>query len=198
MTDGHVAGSTWHVADVKRPLLSVAKMVAAGSRVHLDSMDPKIVRPKGDVIPMWKAGHVFVICIWVRKKRDQQEAGFSATGLSPEVRVTDERQTIRPVRGGGVARGRKMVQFDLGGVEDGQVETTWIARVMEQRTENVSGCCRGLAHPRKPSGSAMRCLTCGSGIGAGNVWLGGVLNVDTRSIQGTMIGIHLCALIMGI
>ena len=41
MTDGHVAGSTWQVADVKRPLMSVAKMVAAGNRVHLDSMDPR-------------------------------------------------------------------------------------------------------------------------------------------------------------
>ena len=33
MRDGHVAGTTWQVADVKRPLMSVAKMVAAGNRV---------------------------------------------------------------------------------------------------------------------------------------------------------------------
>ena len=39
MTDGHVAGSAWLVADVKRPLMSVAKMVAAGNRVQLDSKD---------------------------------------------------------------------------------------------------------------------------------------------------------------
>ena len=32
---------------------------------------------------------------------------------------------------------------------------TWTARVMEERMENVSGCCRGLAHPRKPSGSVV-------------------------------------------
>ena len=41
-----------------------------------------------------------------------------------------------------------------------------------------------LAHPRKPSGSAMWYLTCRSGIGADIVWLAGVLNVDIRSIQG--------------
>ena len=50
MTDGHVAGSTWQVADVKRPFMSVAKKVAAGNRVHLASNDPRIVRLNGDVI----------------------------------------------------------------------------------------------------------------------------------------------------
>ena len=75
---------------------------------------------------------------------------------------------------------------------------TWIARVMKERTENVSGCCRALAHPRLPSGSAMWRPTCRSEIGADNVWLAGVLNVNIRSIQGTVINIHLCAVIMGI
>ena len=55
---------------------------------------------------------------------------------------------------------------------------TWIARVMEERTENVSGGCRGLAHTRKLSGGVMRCLTCRSGVGTDIVWLAGVLNVD--------------------
>ena len=67
VSDGHVAGSTWQVADVKSPLMSVAKMVAAGNHVHLDSKDSRIVRPKGDVIPLRKAGKVFVIDLWVRK-----------------------------------------------------------------------------------------------------------------------------------
>ena len=75
---------------------------------------------------------------------------------------------------------------------------TWIARVMEERMENVSGCCRSLAHHRKPSGKAMWCLTCRSEIGADIVWLGGVSNVGIRGIRGTMTNIHLCALIMGI
>ena len=75
---------------------------------------------------------------------------------------------------------------------------TWIARVMEERMENVSGCCRSLAHHRKPSGNAMWCRTCRSEIGADIVWPGGVSNVGIRGIRGTMTNIRLCALIMGI
>ena len=70
MRDGHVAGTTWQVADVKRPLMSVAKMVAAGNRVHLDSKDPRIVRPKGE------AGNVFVVDLWVRKDATSRRPGF--------------------------------------------------------------------------------------------------------------------------
>ena len=47
-------------ADVKRPLMSVAEMAAPGNHVHLDSKDPRIIRPQGDVIPLRKAGNVFV------------------------------------------------------------------------------------------------------------------------------------------
>ena len=96
MTDGHVAGSTWQVADVK----SVAKMVAAGNRVHLDSKGPGIVR---------------------QKRHNQQEAGFSPAGLSPGVCVADEGQTMEPVRSEGLARECTMSEFDLG-VEDAQEE----------------------------------------------------------------------------
>ena len=76
MRDGHVAGTTWQVADVKRPLMSVATMVAAGNRVHLDSKDPRIVRHKGDVIPLRKAGNVFVVDLWVRKDATGRRPGF--------------------------------------------------------------------------------------------------------------------------
>ena len=74
MTDGHVAGST------KRPLMSLARMVA-GNRVHLDSKDPRIVRPKGGVIRLRKAGNVFVIDLWVRKDATTRRQGFSPAGL---------------------------------------------------------------------------------------------------------------------
>ena len=43
MMDGRKAGSTWQVADVKRPLMTVAKMVPAGHRVHLDSTSHTVV-----------------------------------------------------------------------------------------------------------------------------------------------------------
>ena len=92
MTDGHVAGSTWQVADVQRPLMTVAKMVAAGNRVHFDSKDPRVVS---------------------QKRRNQQEARFSLAGLSPGVCVTDEGQTIRPVRSEGLARECKLVRCGM-------------------------------------------------------------------------------------
>ena len=117
MRDEHVAGTTWQVADVKRPLTSVAKMVAAGNRVHLDSKDPRIVRPKGDVIPLRKAGNVFVVDLWVRKDATSRRPGFHRAGLSPEVCPTDDGPTIRPVRNEGAARERNVVGFDLGGVD---------------------------------------------------------------------------------
>ena len=66
MRGGHVTGTTWQVA----------KMVAAGNRVHLDSKDPRIVRPKGDVIPLRKAGNVFVVDLWVRKDATSRRPGF--------------------------------------------------------------------------------------------------------------------------
>ena len=83
-----------------------------------------------------------------------------------------------------------MVEFDLGGVEDAlgecnvalhaEEELDMVARVMELR-------------PRTPSerfvGSGLVQTLCG--------WQG-VLNIDIRSIQGTMIHIHLCATIWGI
>ena len=83
MRDGQVAGTTWQVADVKRPLMSVAKMVVAGNRVHLDSKDPRIVRPKGGVLYLRKAGNVFVVDLWVRK---MQPAGarFSLAGMGSD------------------------------------------------------------------------------------------------------------------
>ena len=76
MTDGHVAGSTRQGADVKRPLMSLVKMIAAGNRVHLDGKDPRIVRPKRDDIHLRKGGNVFVIDLWVRKDATSRKPGF--------------------------------------------------------------------------------------------------------------------------
>ena len=101
-----------------------------------------------------------------------------------------------------------MVGFDLGGVENAQEdckvgphaeeEPNMDCESEEERTENVSGCCRSLARHRKPSGNAMWCRTCRSEIGADIVWPGGVSNIGIKGIQGTMTNIRLCALIMGI
>ena len=76
MRDGHLDGNHMASADVKRPLMSVAKMVAAGNRVHFDSKDPRIVSPKGEIIPLRKAGNVFVVDLWVRKDATSRRPGF--------------------------------------------------------------------------------------------------------------------------
>ena len=121
MADGARGGKHVAKADVKRPLMSVAKMVAAGNRVHLDSKDPRIVRPNGDVIPRRKAGNVFVD-LWVRKDATCRRPGFygQACVQNSASQMKDRPQGL--VRSGGAARGRKVVGFDLGGVEDGQEE----------------------------------------------------------------------------
>ena len=121
MRDGHVAGTTWQVADVKKQFMSVAKIVAAGNRVHLDSKDARIVTPKEDVIPLRKAGNVRRRSLG-QERCNRQEAGFSPAGLSPEVCPTDFGKTVRPVRNEGVARERNVVGLDFGGVEDAQEE----------------------------------------------------------------------------
>ena len=64
---GRTAKSTWQVADVKRPLMSMAKMIAAGNCVHLDESDHRVVKPSGDVIPLRNAGYVFVMDLWVKR-----------------------------------------------------------------------------------------------------------------------------------
>ena len=121
MTDGHVTRSTWQVADVKRLLMAVTKM--AENRVHLDSKDPRIVRPR---VMSFHCGMLETCSsgqsLGQKRRNQQEDAGFSPAGLSPRVCVTDEGQSIRPVRSEGLARECKVVEFDLGGVEDAQEE----------------------------------------------------------------------------
>ena len=57
-----------------------------------------------------------------QERCNEQGAGFSPAGLSPEVCPTDVGPTIRPVGNEGAARNRNVVGFDLGGVEDAQEE----------------------------------------------------------------------------
>ena len=46
MPDGHMAGSTWQVADLKKPLMSVAEMVVPGNRVQEAGFSPADLRPE--------------------------------------------------------------------------------------------------------------------------------------------------------
>ena len=94
MTDGHVAGSASLVADVKRPLMSVAKVVAAGNRVHTRQQGYRRVMS----FLCGKAGSVFVIDLCVRKDATSWTPGLQPAGLRSGVCVTDEGQTMRAVR----------------------------------------------------------------------------------------------------
>ena len=67
MAGGRTAKSKWQVADVKRPLMSMAKMIAAGNCVQLDESDHRVVKPSGDIIPLRNAGYVFVMDLWVKR-----------------------------------------------------------------------------------------------------------------------------------
>ena len=129
---------------------------------------------------------------------------FTGRHETRSLRDRSRTETIRPVRSEGLARVCKVVKFDLGGVEDAQEECKVGPHAEEERDMDCEsgGGDDGervmlLPRPRTPSkaeGSALWCLRCRSGMGADIVWLAGVSNIDIRSIQGTMINIHLCPL----
>ena len=51
---------------MKRPLMSVGKMLAAENKVHLEDKNPRVVLAKGKVVPLRRAGNVFLVDSWVR------------------------------------------------------------------------------------------------------------------------------------
>ena len=65
VSDGTVLNSTWQVAGVMRPLMSVGEMFNAGSKVFLQDRNPRVVSAKGKVVPQRRAGNVFLIDLWV-------------------------------------------------------------------------------------------------------------------------------------
>ena len=65
VSDGTVLNSTWQVAGVKRPLMSVGEMFDAGSKVFLEDRNPRVVSAKGKVVPQRRAGNVLLIDSWV-------------------------------------------------------------------------------------------------------------------------------------
>ena len=46
--------------------MSVGKMLAAGNKVYLEDKNPRVVLAKGKVVPLRRAGNVFLIDLWVR------------------------------------------------------------------------------------------------------------------------------------
>ena len=70
MSYGRKAHSTWQAADVKRPLMSVAKMITPGNFVHLDMI------PESSVIPLREAGNVFFTDLWVKRDASGNTSSF--------------------------------------------------------------------------------------------------------------------------
>ena len=75
--EGHKRGMKWTVCDVRRPLISVAKVVEAGNDVFLESKNPRIVNLKTkQVTKLKKKGGVYVLDLWVHA--DEKSAGMKA------------------------------------------------------------------------------------------------------------------------
>ena len=61
---------------MKRRLMSVGKMIAAGNKVYLEDTSPRVVLATGKVVPLRWAGNVFIIDLWVKRAAQ----GFARQG----------------------------------------------------------------------------------------------------------------------
>ena len=69
-TEGQARATTWQVANVRRPLMSVSKMTKAGNDVRFNDKTPHIHNLKtGEKTVMRKEGNIFVVDLWVRLPR---------------------------------------------------------------------------------------------------------------------------------
>ena len=66
--EGQSRKSNWQVCPVTRPLMSVARITAAGNRVYFDEKSPHIKNLRtGEITKLRKEGNMFVIDFWVKK-----------------------------------------------------------------------------------------------------------------------------------
>ena len=64
--EGHKRTMKWVVCPVRRPLISVTKVVEAGNEVFMNRKNPRIVNTKtGQVTKLKKQGGVYVLDIWI-------------------------------------------------------------------------------------------------------------------------------------
>ncbi len=95
--EGQIRGVKWQVCHVTQPLMSVARIVAAGNHVHLGEKDPHIMDLRtGETTKQRKEGNVFVIDFWVRKPNDATYKTFKrkaterdGSGKAKSVKVRD-------------------------------------------------------------------------------------------------------------
>ena len=71
--EGHECGLKFQVADVRKPLLAVTQLTAAGNEVHLQKDGGRIVnRNTGRTINFIRKDDVYVLGMWVRGARDKR------------------------------------------------------------------------------------------------------------------------------
>ena len=74
--EGHKRVMEWVVCPVRRPLISVAKVVEAGNDVYLGSRSPRIVNTKtGQCTYLRKQGGVYVLDLWVHVDKEGKAGG---------------------------------------------------------------------------------------------------------------------------
>jgi len=65
--EGQARTTTWQVANVRRPLMSVSKMTKAGNDVRFNDSQPHIHNVKtGERTKLRKEGNIFVVDLWVK------------------------------------------------------------------------------------------------------------------------------------
>ena len=86
--EGQTRKTTWQVAKVRRPLMSVTKMTESGNEVKLSRDDPHILNLKtGQRTALRKEGNVYVLDLWVEipapPGMTMQSRNRSRTGATP-------------------------------------------------------------------------------------------------------------------
>ena len=63
---GNVMNTRWEVADVRKPLISAARVLEKGHRLVLDD-NPRMLCKDGNVIPLERHGSLFAVRLWVSR-----------------------------------------------------------------------------------------------------------------------------------
>ena len=65
--EGQTRKTTWQVADVRRPLMSVSRMSATGHEVVLNGKNPRVINLRTqEVTQLRREGNVVVLDLWVQ------------------------------------------------------------------------------------------------------------------------------------
>lgn len=78
--EGHKCGLTMQVADVERPLIAVSHLSEAGNDVSLNKRGGWVTNLKsGKKIAIQRKGNLYVLRMWVKKRKETAEGQASAS-----------------------------------------------------------------------------------------------------------------------